>query len=615
MPHLPVSLIVASIVVPLTAILTIVIDRAWRRATRAASSESLSDDAVREMQRTFEHRIEATEAEAEKATELYRLLAENATDMVSTHRPDGTFDYATPSWLEYVGLDAAALDGKLPVAFCHPDDVDAVIANHVRAFKATDLITTLWRCRRADGSYDWLETMTRPVRDPATGRVMTFVCTTRDVSARKRLQQTLADERHFMSALVDSLSEGIIACDADGRVTLFNRAMRDQHGRDYAEVAPDEAPRHYALYTADGSTHLSADELPLVRVLRGDAVRNHELMIVNAAGERRIVSANGQLIIDDAGRRLGAVVATRDVTAERQAQDALERSEARFRAASEGGFDAFYILEAVRDAEGTIVDFAYTEANARAAEMVRRERTELIGQRLGALSPRTVPIGLLDTFARVVAARIPLDEETRVDMPGIFAGWVHNQIVPLGDGVAVTSRDITDRKAAEVELRTLTVVDDLTGLYNRRGFRMLAEQHLRLAKRGGRSTLLFYFDVNDFKRVNDLHGHAEGDAALQQTARILQAVFRDSDIIGRLGGDEFVVLALDSGDIDDELRRRLRAVMRAHNAIVGRPYAIELSVGVARLDPHAPVSLDELMNLADAALYEEKRRRKSIRAR
>ena len=145
--------------------------------------------------------------------------------------------------------------------------------------------------------------------------------------------------------------------------------------------------------------------------------------------------------------------------------------------------------------------------------------------------------------------------------------WLHHQIVPLGDGVAVTSRDVTDRKHAEEELRALTLVDDLTGLYNRRGFRMLAEQHLRLVKRGGPVSLLVCFDLDGFKRVNDLFGHAEGDAALRRTASILRTAFRDSDIIARFGGDEFVVLALDCGEIREQLlvastRRSTRTTKR-----------------------------------------------------
>jgi PAS domain S-box-containing protein len=122
----------------------------------------------------------------DQVSDLYRLLAENATDLVSTHRPDGSFAYATPTWFEFLGENPV---GRTPVDFSHPDDAELLATNHRLSLNHTDTLTTLWRCRRDDGSYGWLETKTRPVRDAATGRVTTFVCATRDVTDRRRLQE------------------------------------------------------------------------------------------------------------------------------------------------------------------------------------------------------------------------------------------------------------------------------------------------------------------------------------------------------------------------------------------------------------------------------------------
>jgi two-component system cell cycle response regulator len=208
---------------------------------------------------------------------------------------------------------------------------------------------------------------------------------------------------------------------------------------------------------------------------------------------------------------------------------------------------------------------------------------------------------------------VPLEEEVEVSVVGLTAQWLHHQIIPLGDGVAITSRDVTDRKQGEEELRAMTLVDDLTSLYNRRGFRMLAEQHLRLVKRGGPISLLVSFDLDGFKKVNDVYGHAEGDAALRRAANILRSVFRDSDIIARFGGDEFVVLALDCGDMRTALIDRIEAAIDAHNVASARPYSISMSLGIAQLDPFAPITLDALMAESDTSLYEAKRRRAAAR--
>jgi diguanylate cyclase (GGDEF)-like protein len=187
------------------------------------------------------------------------------------------------------------------------------------------------------------------------------------------------------------------------------------------------------------------------------------------------------------------------------------------------------------------------------------------------------------------------------------------RIPRAASSLAITCGDVTDRKQAEEALRAATLVDDLTGLYNRRGFHMLVEQHFRLGKRGGPISLLVSFDLDGFKQVDDIHGHAEGDAALRRAASILRSVFRDSDIIARLGGDEFVVLALDCGEMRAEIVRRIEAAIDAHNASAARPYSLSMSLGIAQFDPFAPIALDALMAESDTNLYEAKRRRATAR--
>ena len=103
-----------------------------------------------------------------------------------------------------------------------------------------------------------------------------------------------------------------------------------------------------------------------------------------------------------------------------------------------------------------------------------------------------------------------------------------------------------ERKRMDEEIRSLSLTDDLTGLYNRRGFTLLAEQEVKLAHRINRPMLLFFCDVDSLKGINDAHGHAQGDLALQEVAAILKETFREVDIMARLGGDEFVVLAVDA---------------------------------------------------------------------
>lgn len=161
----------------------------------------------------------------------------------------------------------------------------------------------------------------------------------------------------------------------------------------------------------------------------------------------------------------------------------------------------------------------------------------------------------------------------------------------------------------ERELRHLALTDDLTCLYNRRGFFAAATQQLKLARRNSQGMLLFFCDVDNLKNINDTFGHREGDLALVRTADALEAAFRDSDVLARLGGDEFAVLALEaSGENEEAILLRLEERLMDSNAKEMR-YELSLSVGVARFDPQHGVELGELMAQADRAMYEKKRSR------
>jgi diguanylate cyclase (GGDEF)-like protein len=157
------------------------------------------------------------------------------------------------------------------------------------------------------------------------------------------------------------------------------------------------------------------------------------------------------------------------------------------------------------------------------------------------------------------------------------------------------------------ELRQLALTDELTCLYNRRGFFAAAVQQLKLATRKGQSLLLLYCDLDNLKKINDSFGHREGDLALIRAADAMEKAFRGSDILARLGGDEFVVLASEVSSATQEvlLRRFQKALKKAHAGETR--YELSVSVGVARFDPKHPISLGELMAQADEAMYEQKR--------
>ena len=180
---------------------------------------------------------------------------------------------------------------------------------------------------------------------------------------------------------------------------------------------------------------------------------------------------------------------------------------------------------------------------------------------------------------------------------------------PVSDLLMRAVRCAAKQYMLQAELGNLALTDELTGLYNRRGFMALAERQLKLARRSGRGMLLFAMDVDRLKQINDSHGHLEGDRALKRTADVLEETFRDSDVVARLGGDEFAVLAIEaSGHSETTIKARLFECLKSIYAEQSR-YEISLSLGVARFDPCSRTSIRELMVKADQAMYEQKRRR------
>jgi two-component system, cell cycle response regulator len=169
-----------------------------------------------------------------------------------------------------------------------------------------------------------------------------------------------------------------------------------------------------------------------------------------------------------------------------------------------------------------------------------------------------------------------------------------------------------ERKRMEEEIRNLSLTDALTGLYNRRGFTLLAEQEVKLAHRINRTMLLFFCDVDNLKGINDSHGHTQGDLALKEVSAILKETFREADILGRLGGDEFVVLAVDASlENADIMTNRIHAALEKRNQQGDRPYQLNLSVGVARCDPQAACLVGDLIDEADTLMYNQKQARKA----
>lgn len=176
---------------------------------------------------------------------------------------------------------------------------------------------------------------------------------------------------------------------------------------------------------------------------------------------------------------------------------------------------------------------------------------------------------------------------------------------------AALVQEINERRQVEEKLYTLSTRDELTGLYNRRGFFTLVEQQLKMASRGKSITHIFYADMDNLKEINDTHGHKEGDQAIIKVASILKETFRESDIIARVGGDEFVAVPVGTtGETVNIITDRINRHIELTNAEKARPYRLSLSFGIVEYSSDSPASIDVLLSKADKLMYRHKQSKK-----
>ena len=567
-------------------------------------------------------RRQVVEGELLRSQRHYRLLVENSTDIISRHGPDGRTTYVSPSVRTVLGREPAdVLGGRLRDAL-HVDDLPEVFST-VAALGPGSAATVVARFRHADGSWRHMEvTLARPLEDGGAGEVH---AASRDVTERVLAARERARGEDFVRAVLDSVSVGIVACDADGRLQLFNRASREFHGVDVERELPHVLwSSYYDLFEADGRTPLRPEDVPLQRALVHGVVEGEEIVIRPHGLPARLVRCDGRALRDGDGQTVGAVLAMSDITSVRQAErslrvahdalsrsaQALLRSEEQFRGAFESGPMPMCRLSF----DGTVV-----AANAAMGRLLGLDVAELLGRSLTSLTVggdrERLGLSLATAEPGVAADYL----EVRMGRPDGSTAWCEVAVTAGTDldgssYLLVQLADIEDRKRRELELERRVARDDLTGLANR------TELHRRLsellaAPHSGPVGVLF-LDLDGFKAVNDTAGHAAGDEVLVDVARRLRALVRDEDLVARLGGDEFVLVRQDrDGRGEDrypELVERVRNAFRTPFFTSAGEQSVGVSVGLVVASPGEQAG--SVLGRADAVMYADKRRPSALQA-
>jgi diguanylate cyclase (GGDEF)-like protein len=177
--------------------------------------------------------------------------------------------------------------------------------------------------------------------------------------------------------------------------------------------------------------------------------------------------------------------------------------------------------------------------------------------------------------------------------------------------IYLINKDIKLERLHLVELKTLSMTDELTGLYNRRGFIHEAKKKLEEAYKENKKLYLYFIDMDGLKSINDTLGHEFGDMAIRDFSKILKQSFRLSDVIARLGGDEFAVIMVDEHVTPEMVTKRLQRKINEYNELNSmNVYKLSISLGLESFDPKNPITIEEMLRVADEKMYHQKKKSK-----
>ena len=280
-----------------------------------------------------------------------------------------------------------------------------------------------------------------------------------------------------------------------------------------------------------------------------------------------------------------------------------------YRIATENGKEGFYLWKRVFNSNGEIIDYKIADCNEYGAALYKMSKKEMIGKTITDIYGDTA----YSKFVIAVGIQMDMDgegeEEYEVPKPKsiLQPDWIQRKHVRTYEGVAVTIRDISEKKLNEAKLDSLANSDTLTGIPNRNWMMTSLPNFLEKAEQSNSTVALFFIDLDDFKDINDSLGHAAGDAVLREVAHRISEVIREEDRVIRLGGDEFTVILNNASDQDyvANIATRLIKSFKTPFQVNNVKKFISASIGIARY-PDDGFDAETLIQKADMAMYAAK---------
>jgi diguanylate cyclase (GGDEF)-like protein/PAS domain S-box-containing protein/putative nucleotidyltransferase with HDIG domain len=570
--------------------------------------------------RDITERKKADEALRE-SEERYRLLAENASDIIWTTDLSFKYTYVSPSVARLRGYSVEEVMGSTLAESLTPASLEVaqkVLAEELALekmeqkdpFRSRTMELEL-NCK--DGSTVWTEIIATFLRDP-DGRAVGLLGVTRDITERKQAEEALAAKTKEYVDTTNLTGDIIAKLDKHGNWAFLNDAACRFYGKSREE-----------LLSTDSRAFVHPEDLEAT----AEAIRDTRIRKELVAGfinrqltpmGTRVVEWDGYALFDEDGQYAGIQITGHDITQRKQMEEALRESEARYRLLTENTSDLIWTMD---------LGLRYTYMSP----AIKRMRGYTSEEIMDAPITQTMTPASVEVARKTLAEELTLektgtadpDRTTKVELEMYCKDgstiWTEMNMVWLRDpdgkpvGILGVTRDISERKRAEeererlnAELELRAITDSLTGLYDHAHFYQRLAEEMDRSKRYNHGFALLLMDVDDFKRFNESRGHKVGDEMLRLVAHCIPTGLRRSDLAFRYGGDEFAAILphADSSKARAAVDRINRRITKRLRQMDGDTVArLTLTAGVACF-PEDATTADELVRIADATLYNAK---------
>lgn len=462
----------------------------------------------------------------------YQSLLETIPHIAWMASATGSITFLNRQWSQVTGLSGEQGLGFSFLDAIHAEDRDRIQSTWKQAVETRSPYEAEFRLRQADQTYH--RVMARAQLEPTaqssaqTQAQPEWVGTFTDIETVVHGQDDLVHNQQFLAALLEHLSDGIVACDANGTLTLFNAASQAFHGLPAEPLPAERWAEFYDLYCADERVPLRQEEIPLFRALNGEVVRGAKMRIVpKHGGKSHILVASGTPIMHPDGHQLGAVVAMRDITEQEQAETALKASERRFRAIFNQTFQFIGLLEP----DGTLIEVNQTALDfggLKAEEVIGRPFWEArwwsLSNEIQVKLQHAIALAAAGEFVRYEVEVLGANDEVlSIDFSlKPIQDEMGNVVLLIPEG-----RDITLRKQAEAEVYRLNTlleqrVAQRTAELEAKNYQNNLLLHREQASKAELEAAIAQLEVincrNEDLLEREQKARAEAEAAIAQTA-------------------------------------------------------------------------------------------------